>query len=546
MNGSIAWRMLVVCWLAIASYPALASDGIRTVALWPSPDFDISRTGLRPDLNDAGQIAFSRPSFTTHWDSPEIDAADGFGIFLDSSAGLQPLALPADPAPQTDTGVRFVGLGSTAALNNAGQYTFWSYLTGDSIDASNNNGIFTGGADGLRLVAREGDAVPEHPELTFDYLSSGGASMNDLGHLTFSAKLTGPEFDTHANVWGLFSEGFGDGLRLIARDRQQVPGEEEGTLFRFVGGANVNNQGQMLFSSELDVPGSTTRDYALFLQDESGLQTLVKSGQAAPGAAPGVQLGFQWGLNLNEKGQVAFKSLLVDPKAGTESPGVGIFRHENGELEPVALSGQAAPGVSGFRYGRDLGLPLMNDLGQTAFVGSLVSESSDGNLIYSRGIFSETGGQGLRAVITESSPVPGDESGVTFGSLHDVRHKINNLGQTAFTSRLRGTGVNDTNDFGIFVESLERGTQLVARTGDQLDVSNDPAISDLRTIHEIGDGHWFDFNEAGEVAFSIEFTDGSYGVFVAQTIPEPDAGLVMLISVLFLTLIRRPKHMVST
>lgn len=542
-NCSIGWSALVYCGLAITSLPALGADGLRTAALWPSPGFDISRTGLHPDLNDVGQISFSRPPFRTHWGSPDVDAADGFGIFLESSAGLQPLALPGEQAPETSPGVRFVGLGSTTALNNAGQHAFWTYLTGDGIDASNNNGIFTGDLEGLRMVAREGDAVPGHPELSFENVGDriSGLQLNDRGQVAFSAKLVGPEFDTHANVWGVFTEGLGNGLRMIARNRQQVPGQEEGKLFQATGGAQINDQGQTLFASALDVPGSTTRHYGLFLEDEAGLQLLIESGQTAPGTASGAQFDVQTGHVLNENGQVAFKSRLKDSRAGTQSPGVGIFRHADGEIAPVAITGQKVPGGSGSRFGDGFGVPVMNDLGQTAFTGNLFAANAD--ISTDNAIFSEGGGEGVRIVaLTGASPVQGVDTGVVFGSFYHGTQAINNLGQTAFTSTLRGSGVNETNDFGIFVESLDRGAQLVVRTGDQVDVSDDPAVTDLRTIREIGDGFWFDLNDAGEVAFSAEFTDGSYGVFVATTIPEPAADCAMLISLLLLTVVRRRRQ----
>ena len=67
------------------------------------------------------------------------------------------------------------------------------------------------------------------------------------------------------------------------------------------------------------------------------------------------------------------------------------------------------------------------------------------------------------------------------------------------------------------------------------DVNNDPLINDLRTIDRVSltvgsggeDGQGTSFNNAGQLAFWLSFTDGSEGIFVA-TIPEP-ASLVVLI-----------------
>jgi hypothetical protein len=78
---------------------------------------------------------------------------------------------------------------------------------------------------------------------------------------------------------------------------------------------------------------------------------------------------------------------------------------------------------------------------------------------------------------------------------------------------------------------------LVARTGDLFDVNDDPLIEDMRTISVVNmvggsggeDGLGISFNDAGQLAFNLFFTDGTGGIFVA-TIPEPATATLMLIA----------------
>jgi hypothetical protein len=64
--------------------------------------------------------------------------------------------------------------------------------------------------------------------------------------------------------------------------------------------------------------------------------------------------------------------------------------------------------------------------------------------------------------------------------------------------------------------------------GDIIDVNDDPLIEDWRTVSGMDlvtgsggdDGLASSFNRWGELVYSLKFTDGSSGIFVA-TVPEP-------------------------
>lgn len=533
----IAQRATVVAVIAFLVKPAVGADNIRTVALWPQPEIAGAQISLRPEINDNGQVAVSHPPFQTHWNNPELDAADGFGIFAEGLSGLQPIVVPGEQPPVMDP-LQFQRLGSTSMINDHGDLVFWSFLRGNGIDSSNNNGIFTSDATGaLRLVAREGDTVPGHPELTFDYLGTPTTNyqLTDHGQVSFTAKVIGPDFDTHANIWGIFTETGSGELRMVARLGQQIPGEPAGTTFGFVGRFRVNDAGQVLFGNFQRDPTAFAVDYDLFLEADNGLQTIASSGDPAPGASDNRQFGRLSDWELNQNGGVAFVSELDggDPA----EPHAGVFRFRNGAVEPVAISGQ--PAGAGMEFGNSYATPVLNDQGQIAFIGS--QRPAGSTLRSNRAYFTEASGSGLRAAAVVGSPAPGTGPGVTFEYFH-ITPQLSNEGHLFFGSTLTGPGVDSSNRFGIFVETLGTGVQLVARTGDLLNVSDDPEVADYRTIRELGDGFHFSSNDAGEVAFAAEFTDGTYGIFVAQAVPEPATNLTLLASLMFLAsrLRRRP------
>ncbi|MEZ6193462.1 MAG: PEP-CTERM sorting domain-containing protein [Phycisphaerales bacterium] len=104
---------------------------------------------------------------------------------------------------------------------------------------------------------------------------------------------------------------------------------------------------------------------------------------------------------------------------------------------------------------------------------------------------------------------------------------FNNAGQIAFWGRITGPDVITANEDGIWATDRDGKLNLL-RKGDLFDVNDDPLIQDLRTIQSLvltvdtgnENGRATPFNDAGELAFILNFTDGTSGIFVA-TIPEP-------------------------
>ncbi len=312
-------------------------------------------------------------------------------------------ALTGDVAPGTTAGVNFSGF-NLPVVNGAGQTAFLANLTGTGVTSANDRGIFSeGSGSGLALVAREGDMAPG-TSAGVNFSGFNSPVLNGAGQTAFSADLTGAGV-TSANDRGIFSEGGGLGLALVACEGDNAPGTTAGVNFSSTG-----------FSSPV----------------------------------------------LNGAGQTAFLARLTGTGV-TSANDQGIFSEGGGAgLALVAREGDNAPGtMSGVNFG-GLGSPVLNGAGQSAFLANLTGTGVTG--ANDRGIFSEGGGSGLALVAREGDIAPGTTAGVNFSGLGAP--VLNGAGQTAFPAGLTGTGVSSANDSGIFSEGRGSALALIAREGD--------------------------------------------------------------------------------
>ena len=128
---------------------------------------------------------------------------------------------------------------------------------------------------------------------------------------------------------------------------------------------------------------------------------------------------------------------------------------------------------------------------------------------------------------------------------------INRLGQIGFQATLLSSSGNFLTDSGIFIFDPRSGLREIATVGDLVDVSEDPANTDLREISFLslvdGSINAFDnsrdfFNDRGQVAFLASFTDGTSGLLVSDpiSVPEPSTvGVVGAIAILVTSRRRR-------
>ncbi|MGI9458120.1 MAG: DUF7453 family protein, partial [Aeoliella sp.] len=157
-------------------------------------------------------------------------------------------------------------------------------------------------------------------------------------------------------------------------------------------------------------------------------------------------------------------------------------------LRTVALSGKTAPDTNGAQFGSSLGAPVLNSVGQTAFVGNLIGAGVTG--ANNQGIWSERHGP-LSLVVQSGSPAPGGGDYLGFVG----PPTMNSFGRTAFIGFVTDTGGAA---IGIAMWSDGEGPlSLVART-------NTTAPGTDVDFTSLG---YPSLNDAGEVAFYARIPD---------------------------------------
>jgi hypothetical protein len=408
-----------------------------------------------PAFNDAGQTAFY--AATTD---------GGLGLWSEGSGSLAAVARSGQQAPGTPAGVTYTfnnlyEVLDGPVLNNAGQTTFRSHLSGPGVTNANNLGRWSEGSGSLALVARRGSSLPGLPA---GLVNSGmdEAGLNDTGQSVFISFLSGSGVN-NSNNEGIWSEGSGS-LALVVRDGSPAPGLP-GVNFRnvFATGA-INNAGQNLITAGLSnqPPPVGFGGDSVWMADSGNLMLIARRGTHAPGTPSGVNFeDFGSWSSLNEAGQA---------------------------LLNVLLSG------TGVDDSNDEALFLSDALGNLTLVTRLGNQAT------------------------------GTPTGTVFAGnpAFGYARVLNNVGQVATTGPLAGPGVDSTNDHGIWATDRSGAQQLIVREGDELEVTPGDfrTISDLSFVGDNGNSNGWPsgFNNVGQLAFWASFTDGSQGVFVSNKV----------------------------
>ncbi len=460
-----------------------------------SGDHTIAFISGLPTINDVGQIAFhANLSNTIDSDRSPLNV-----ILRVSESNQEVIAGESDPVPVLGSDVRVFGINSRSlpTLNNAGESAVVVTVRGsNSLFGDAETVLLDGGDSGQRIDGVESFHAPGTPG---GFRSFGQPVVNGSGETAFFSELfatIGDNFTNSRNNIALFRRTAGRQLFKVARLGEPVPGLEEGVIFSGFGTDRFrpflppafNHQGELAFYGEVDGPTVGEADQVLFSSlFGNPLQVIARRGDPAPHA----------GINATF-GRLNFFSQLV-----------------------------------------------LNSEGHAAFLAELTGEgiddSNDG-VIYAESV------TGLRLVAREGQLAPETEPGTHFLELQGVNLidglLFNGRGQAAFAAGLGGPEVDDSSDFGIFAEDLAGNLRLIARTGEEINVSDDPLAPDWRQIDFLSisdrnlagnggneDGRPSAFNDLGQLAFHAQFTDGTSGIFVSDlvAIPEPTSFVMVAI-----------------
>lgn len=521
--------------------------------------------------------------------------------------GLRTVVLSGDPAPGASSGAVFSGVG-IPHLDNFGRVSMEAEISEPMPAGFSDRGFWTERAGELQLVVRGGQTAPGFPpEQTFtDFIITTERFVSRSGAVAFRGQTTlppiedpnnppNPTFLDNSGVWVYGSTG---SLELVARAGEQAAGAPAGQVHHsFLEDVAVNSVGDVALAGSLRGTGVTSsNDQAVWLWRNGSLEMIAREGDEAPNS-PGTTIGvIQTPIALNSSGVVAFYATpgiwkydsahgLVnvvrnnEPAAGfadgstvrvVRSPRInsdgdlvfrGIVRHPDGDesytlwgeadgaRRIIASEGMPAPGTAAGIYFFDVfaNIPAIDDFGRATFHASLGGPGID--LSNEDGIWTEAGGHGLKLVARHGDQAPGVPPGARFSNLSfNTILNVNGPGQIAFMAELTGSGVSGSNNVGIWATGLDGVLRLVAREGDQIDVSNG-AGTDVRTIRGLyfhpgkgnDSGGNSSFNDLGQIAFGVQFTDFTSGIFVANAVAVPEPALLLPLAVSFVTvwLVRR-------
>jgi hypothetical protein len=480
-----------------------------------------------PVLNDAGQVAFRANISGT-----EVGPTNRVGVWSEGSGNLALVARTGSFAPGGGTFAEVFNPNTnrnlelfSPNLNEAGQTAFWGGLS------NGNLGTWSEGSGSLDLVAREDTPAPGTPAgvsfwfaglvQNFSFLFEVQPLWNNVGQTAFLGGLKGGETNSSNNT-GIWSQGSGD-LSLSLRAGDAAVGMPAGVNYEPVQLTfSLNDVGQSGIGSTIVGPGVDDTNFAAFYTGAPGHIALVeRMGNHAPGTPSGVNFGWFFGSHgFNNAGQMAIEG----PLAGNvdETNDEGLWTNVSGSLELVAREGSQAVGTpAGVNYGTftNSGWPVLNDTGQIAFITEIAGEGVDDS--NDEGIWSGLTGD-LTLVARTGDPAPETPSGVNFSDLEYPA--LNSSGQIAFRGDLTGSGVDATNDKGLWATDRTGAVQLIARSGEELEV----APGDFRTLDDLNfstasgnsDGRPSGFNNLGEMVFWASFTDGSEGVFLSNAVAQ--------------------------
>ncbi len=172
----------------------------------------------------------------------------------------------------------------------------------------------------MTLVARAGEVAPGTSDNFTRFVSP---TLNDVGQMAFQGRL-----NSNSNSHGIWSEGGGSGLALVARAGEVAPGTSD--TFSHLGFPVFNDAGQTAFSGGLRDSAYITD--GIWAEDQAGVLTLIaRAGELLDvDDGPGTDfrtirdLNFSDGTDsqtgrpssFNNLGQLAFRASFTDGTSG--------------------------------------------------------------------------------------------------------------------------------------------------------------------------------------------------------------------------------------
>ena len=349
-----------------------------------------------------------------------------------------------------------------------------------------------------------------------DFGASPSPSLNAVGTVAFNASLDNGKF-------GVFT-----GNGTITTTVAQSVSSDFPLVYGSFGTPRINLTGSAVFSA---LPESGIAR-GIYVGNGGPLLTIADTDGQFQSFASGNSTA------INSAGTVAF---WARPDSGP----AGIFASSGGMVTPLFLNSASLAanadiafndaGTLAFRKSNATGIVTVNSGSVTTIVdtsgplnyfGSAPSLSSNGTVAFVAGVGGNNGGvfgiySGNGGPLTTIADISGPFSSFGFNSFNSGQPSINDAGTVAFLASL------DVGGFGIYTGD-GINTREVIGSGDSLFGSTITALQISPTS----------LNDSGQVAFFYELANGTTGIAIANSVPEPSSSLLLALS-LGLSLARR-------
>jgi len=386
---------------------------------------------------------------------------------------------------------------STFDIPRIGQNGAVAFIAG--LD-SQLSGVFAGQPGNLNLVAIQ-DGSAGGSFITFASFSN--IAVNSTGDTAFQTVLS-----ADGSIDALWSGNSGLGI-----EAGNGLGNFANTAVTSLAPPSLNAGNRLAAKLSLAL-GSTfgqSTTSALAVGVAGAMSAVLKAGDAAPGIANGTIVNLYDSdvpdddrPDQNDAGTIAFYA-TVTQDGGQTSFGV-LYEGQIGSFQPIAIEGQAAPGIPNAVYSFIHEDPSVSSDGKVAFIADLLSNSEVAS-VPSQAVFAGQPGA-LVPIVRTGDTVP-TTTDVVFSSL--TRACVNEAGEVVFQAAMRYP--NQGSRTSIWVQRRTGDAVLVAASGVPFDT---PSGSQQATdVNFAGPGA---FNDLHEIAFQASFDNGS-GIYLADTRP---------------------------
>ena len=413
--------------------------------------------------------------------------------------------------------------------NNAVTFRGTLKLVAGQVTAANYIGLWSTDTGILQLVAREGGSATGTLG-TFTSFTAFG--LDRPGSTVFNATIAGTGV-TAANDTGIWEGDAPSNLTLELRLGQSVGGKTITSYTFLPAELYVNGQTRSYNDSgnlacHVTYAGGT--GVVEVINDVP--QLVLTSGSVATGVGSATYAVFG-NPSINGNNRIAYAATLTPGVGGiTTLTDLTLWADDNtGARQLIAQSGIAGqaplPTVNGtFTSFSD---PVYNSNEAAAFRATLKVVAGQATALSATGIWATNGLPGSLTLIAQQgvTPAAGCPAGATFAAFTELaladQGGAGDAGSTIFMATLNASvtaGVNATNNIGIWAVDGSGALQLIARTGDIINVGTDlaPVYKTVKTLAFLpaplyvnGTGRSLD-QATGDLVYQATFTDSSTAI----------------------------------